>query len=163
MALVHPLPRGHKGERKISERHHTIGRSGLSRVRLALRLSFSSGHGFGERARRLLRQRRRAAASARLPFATANASPAHTGRCRIIAHLFSRIKLILPDTPAPSRDRILFCYVEDQRLPLVTTTLCLLLWKFTLIDFYRVDNVASRSKRTTCGRLLSPDSSMRPL
>ena len=30
-------------------------------------------------------------------------------------------------------------YVEDQRLPLVTTTLCLLLWKFTLIDFYRVD------------------------
>ena len=29
--------------------------------------------------------------------------------------------------------------MEDQRLPLVTTTLCLLLWKFTLIDFYRVD------------------------
>jgi len=51
-------------------------------------------------------------------------SCAHLGRCRIIAHLFSRIKLILPDTPAPSRDRILFCYVEDQRLPLVTTTLC---------------------------------------
>ena len=66
-------------------------------------------------------------------------SCAHLGRCRIIAHLFSRIKLIIPDTPAPSRDRILFCYVEDQRLPLVTTTLCLLLWKFTLIDFYRVD------------------------
>ena len=66
-------------------------------------------------------------------------SCAHLGRCRMIAHLFSRMKLILPDTPAPSRDRILFCYVEDQRLPLVTTTLCLLLWKFTLIDFYRVD------------------------
>ena len=38
-------------------------------------------------------------------------SCAHLGRCRMIAHLFSRMKLILPDTPAPSRDRILFCYV----------------------------------------------------
>ena len=38
------------------------GRSGLSRVRLALRLSSLSGHRCGERVGRLLRQRRRAAA-----------------------------------------------------------------------------------------------------
>ena len=57
---------------------------------------------------------------------------------------------------------MLFYYVEDQRLPLVTTTLCLLLWKFTLIDFYSstyrvdIDNVTFKADDVWTATLTRP-------
>ena len=52
--------------------------------------------------------------------------------------LFNRFKILYPDLPPITTERILFCFYKDN-LPRALYHLIQILWRFALIAFYRVD------------------------
>jgi hypothetical protein len=74
-----------------------------------------------------------------MPFVHRNIyTSIHLGQCYHMQTLFNRLKILYPDLPQITTERVPFCFHKDN-LPRALYQIMKILWRFALIAFYRVD------------------------